>query len=117
MVRPTLALLALLAALPGCVADYGDVQACAQPDVLRLVSDRVQRAGLPRRMLTEAIGQAPGPAPDIVLCAIWVQRLTYDTPLLGQAPANELVAYRYRLKLGRNTAFLLPDDAVTPALR
>ena len=116
MIRPTLAALALLAALPSCAADYGDTEACAQPEVLQLVSNRLQRAGLPRRMVTEAIGQAPGPSPDIVLCAVWVQRLTYDTPLQGAVPSNALVAYQYRLQIRRNAAFLLPED-VTSASR
>ena len=110
MTRPIFAALALLAALPSCTAAYGDTAACAQPEVLQLVADRLQRAGLPRRMLTEAIGQAPGPGPGIVLCAVWVQRVAYDTPRLGEIPASTLFAYQYRLQIRRNAAFLLPED-------
>ncbi len=116
MTRSTFAALALLAALPSCADAYGDTQACAQPEVLQLVSERLQRAGLPRRMLTEAIGQVPGPRPDIVLCAVWVQRLAYDTPRLGDTPVATLFAYQYQLRIRRNAAFLLPED-VTAASR
>ena len=112
-----LPLIALLAALPACAADYGDTEACAQPQVLHLVSDRLQKAGLPQRMETEAIGQAPGPSPGTVLCAVWVHHPVYDTPRLGQAPRDTLVAYQYQLEVRRNAAFLLPDQSLTAASR
>ena len=114
MVRPFLAASALLAAaaLPGCARDYNDIQACAQPEVLYLVADRLQKAGLAQHMETASIGQAPGPTPGIVLCAIWVHRLAYDTPQFGLVPLDTLVAYQYQLQVRQNAAFLLPDPAI-----
>lgn len=117
MVRPFLAVLALVPALSACADDYGDRQACAQPEVLQLVSDRLEKAGLPRRMLTEAIGQAPGRVPGTVLCSVWVQHLVYDTPIRGNVPANAFVPYQYQLQLRQNSAFLLPDPSLTAASR
>ena len=117
MIRPSLAALALLAALSACANDYGDTQACAQPEVLHLVSDRLRKAGLPQQLETQAIGQAPGPTPGIVLCAIWVHRLVYNTSRVGEKPTDTLVAYQYQLQIRRNAAFLLPDPALTSASR
>ena len=116
MVRPFLAASALLAALPaalaGCARTYNDVQACAQPEVLYLVADRLQKTGLSPHMETAAIGQAPGPAPGIVLCAVWIHRLAYDTPRYGLLPRDTLVTYQYQLQIRQNAAFLLPDPTI-----
>lgn len=112
----TFALLGLLAALPACAADPGRGPVCARPEVLRLVSDRLEQAGVPPRLEAQAIGQSPGPAPNLVACAVWVRRSVYNTPILGAAPAETRFVYRYTLQLRENAAFLLADP-VRPGLR
>jgi hypothetical protein len=114
---PTLALAllaALLAALAGCADTGAASPVCSRPQVLGLVSERLRTAGIPPDLEPASIGQAPGPRPGIVLCSVWVRTDTFDTPRRGEAPARRLVAYQYRLQLGRNVAFLLPDPAFTP---
>lgn len=104
MTRPMIAL--LLSAAPALAGEPGPV--CGQKPVLRLVAETLQRAGQPAWIEPGSVGEAPGPRPGLVNCAVRVHRPFHDTNARGRLPLETVSVYQYTLELRRNGVFLQP---------
>ena len=110
MSKPLLAAL-LLAAAAAAPAAAAEVPICAQPEVLRLVAERLSRTGQPVVVQAAPVGQQPGLRPDTVQCAAYVHTPAVNTPkFAGQVFDSESV-YSFTLSLRRNGVFLEAPEA------
>lgn len=108
MPRLLLALPFLALSAPSHAADLAPSFPCAQPQVLLLVKERVQRAGLPTEIEAGSIGELPGGTPGTVHCALRLHTPLYDTNRFGYAPQDQVATFRYTLELRRNAIFFSP---------
>ena len=101
-----LSLAALMTASAHAAAPF--VRACAEPEVLILVAERLARAGIPQTLEASTVGQVPGVRSGFIECAVRVHAAIFDTPRYGAVPLDQVSVYRYTLRLGRNGVFVQP---------
>lgn len=113
MLRTLVTLGLICTALDAC-APVPPPPVCGQPEVLRLVAERVERAGRGQVIEPGSVNQAPGATPDRLRCAVLVQTAIYDTNRFGRAPAIGIESVQYAVELRHNGVFLLPEVPGAP---
>ena len=99
-------LLASNAAGPASAADgRARAPACSQPDVLRIVAERLSRAGQPVVLEEDGVGELSD-GTNRVRCAVRVHTTVYDTSQPG-GRFDRVYVYQYALELRRNGVFVL----------
>lgn len=106
MTRPLVALILLTLAAPARAAEEIPVSPCAQPQVLLLVAEHVQRAGRLTQIEPGSIGERPGGTPGTVRCALRIHTIIYDTAGAGYRPLDEVTTFQFTLELRKNAIFL-----------
>ncbi len=114
--RPTFAMLLLLAATPPATSAATPAVAgseipgpvCAQPSVLHAIQQRLSRPGQPARLEEDSVGQVSTRA-NLVTCAVRVHVTDYNTNQDGRRPIDAVSVYDYVLELRPHAIFLRPD--------
>lgn len=126
MIRRIAAGLVLIGgSLAGCAPPPPPVPVCAQPDVLRQVSETIRKQGqnlvleappvgeisiaadpdqIKSRLSDEALNRPP-----LAQCAVRGHTIGYDTNRYGASPVHESFIVRYTVELRRNGLFVKVD--------
>jgi len=126
MIRRIAAGLVLIGgSLGGCAPPPPPVPVCAQPDVLRQVSETIRKQGQNLVLEAPPVGEISIAAdpdqiksrlsdealdrPPLAQCAVRGHTIGYDTNRYGASPVHESFIVRYTVELRRNGLFVKVD--------
>ncbi len=103
-----LLLAALLIQAASATARAGEPPArvCARSTVLDQVADILRQAGRPLILDRAAAGEVSTTPANIVLCAVRVHRVVYDTNRYAYLPLDQTEIVQYTLELRHNGIFV-----------